>query len=239
MEYVAPRSQVPLEAPNPLPAELWSLGNGAVQTAPNTARAEAQARSYDVSLYNCPEAFSLDSPRFERGCGSFIVAIYGSFGGNSYASPASALSALSRDQAAAERRPPGCAGTKHVRLLGGVEAEVYTWPTGANCLAHWDERGWEFVLTGFFASRNGWGAWPTTADQLIGYLAKHGLPAARGVLYCDIAGDGLPTTLIWADGGQTYSTSMYHSALGAIEMAEAMTPYPGSSGRRDALATLP
>ena len=112
-------------------------------------------------------------------------------------------------------------------------------PAPPNCLAHWDESGWEFALTGFFASRNGWGSWPTTADQLVGYLAKHGLPAARGVLYCDIAGDGLPTTLTWADGGQAYSTSMYHSAIGAIEMAEAMAPYPRPGGRRDAPATLP
>lgn len=228
MGYVAPRTHVPLEAPRPLPAERWSLANGAVQTAPNTARAEAKSRSYDVSLFNCPQAFSLTSARFEQRCGQFIVAIYGSFGGSSYASPSSALAALSATQKAAARRPGGCSGTKYVRLPSGAEAEVFTSrPTGANCLAHWDQRGWELVLTGFFASVNGWGAWPGTADQLARYVTKHGLPASRGLLYCDIAGDGLPTTLIWANGDQTYTTSMYHSAIGAIEMADAMAPYPG------------
>jgi len=227
MAYVAPRTQVRLEAPSPLPAERWSLGNGAVQTAPDTAQAEAKARFYDVSLFTRRQALPLNSARFEQGCG-FIVTIYGYFGGNSYANPTSALSVLSADERADVRRPAGCTGTRNVRLGGGVEAEVYTFaPTGANCLAYWDERGWEFVLTGFFADEAGWGSWPGTADQVVDYVTQHRLPALRGVVYCDIAGDGLPTTLTWADGDQTYSTSMYHSAIGAIDMADAMAPYPG------------
>ena len=233
MSYVASRTQVPLEAPSPLPVEeISSFGGPPVQAGPNTAQAEAQKRSYSVSLYNCPQALPLNSSRFELSCEA-PVTILGVFGGGSYASPTAALSALSASERVSAQRPASCDVTRQVRLRGAVVAEVYTSPaSGNNCLAHWQEHGWEFVLTGFFATDNGWGSWPATADQLVGYVTSHRLPAAHGLLDCDIAGDGLPTTLIWALGAQTYTASTYHSALGSIDMADAMSPYTARARSR-------
>jgi len=226
MAYVGSRTHVPLEAPRSLPPEQWrTTATGPWLTAPDTAQVSATARSYSVSLFNCPHPLPLNDRGFEQACG-FIEAIYGGFGGTTYPSSASALLALASKAQTDRHRPSGCKQTRRVLLRGGVQAEVYEYgPSGGNCLAYWDEGGWEFVFSGDLNGNTGWGAWPATADQLLSYLSRHQLPAVHGELDCEIAGDGLPTNLIWADGHETYTAGMYHSAFGAIDMADAMAAY--------------
>lgn len=181
MAYVGARTQVPLEAPRSLPGEQWRVGTtGSWQMAPNTAQATATARSYDVWLSNCPQPEPLNSKRVEQTCG-FIASIYGGFWGKSYPSPSSALLAQATSARVAVRRPSGCRYTRRVQLRGHVEAEVYQYGRSSGmCLAYWDADGWEFVFTTNIANNAGRGTWPATADQVLAYISRHGLPAVHG-----------------------------------------------------------
>ena len=230
MGYTAPRTHVALEAPTLLPKDYFGGPSQSSALVANTVSVDAGAHEYAVNLSDCSPPLPLNSPQLKalNGTCSYQMAIFGSFGGGLYNSGRSAAHALETAEAQDLYPGSGCKDKVLVRLSRGVVATVYSAadnPTG--CIASWRQRGWMFVFDGGLQGRQWPGlSWIQTADQIIDYTARYPLPGNDGVFDATYAGDGLPTTVIWAAGDDVYSTFTYHGALPAVEMAASMRAYP-------------
>ncbi len=230
MAYSAPRTRVALEAPTLLPKNYFGGPAQPLALVANTASVNAGPHRYTVGLSDCSPPLPLNSPQLEAPNGSctYQMAIFGSFGGESYSSGQVADRAFSTARAQDLYPESGCKHKALVRLSRGVVATVYSAgvdPTG--CVGMWQQRGWTFIFDGGLQGRQWVGlSWIQTSDQIIDYTARYPLPSNSGVFDATFAGDGLPTTLTWVAGDDVYSTFTYHGALPAVEMAASMRAYP-------------
>ncbi len=215
MAYIQPRSAALEEAPSQLPTSSLPA---------NSADASTTASSYTVSLYRCPAPLPLNDPGVGNGSCGDLADVYGAFSGQTYPDPAIAGAAVASVLGSASPACPTATTTKIPLSPGGPEATLYTIGQ-EGCKATWALGGWTYVLTGDLSGESG-SSWEAVASLIASYTASNPLPGSTGVLSCDIAPDGVHTSLFWAAGSSVYSAGVYHGSLPAIGLAEAMLPYP-------------
>ncbi len=220
MAYVKARTASALEAPRTLP--------GMAVGGPNSARATANRGSYEVMLYACQTPMPVNNPGIGKGVCGDMAAIYGGFGGRRYRSAALARSGLAAtsDSVSLAQARRDCTTVRRARILPRLEVTLYSGRYG-NCLALWHEKEWTFGLVGDLQGGIGGDPtepWRAVARAIVSYLGSHLLPGTEGVFSCDIAGDGLHTSLDWVRRNEIYSASTYHGY--GIDLAIAMAPYP-------------
>ncbi len=215
MTYIRARSNTPEEAPSQLPTS---------SAMANSADASATASSYAVSLYGCPSPLPLNGPGIGNGSCGDLADVYGTFSGQTYPDPAIANSAVGSILTNAAPTCPNAVTSKIPLSPTGPAATLYS-VGQEGCKATWALAGWSYVITGAFSSASG-SSWEAVASQIASYTAANPLPGSTGVLSADIAPDGVHTSLFWSIGSGVFSATAYHGALPAMQLAEAMLPYP-------------
>jgi hypothetical protein len=210
---VAGTTRVPLWGPVGLPGRSgsWYLG----------ASTQATKTTYTVYLQWADAPLAVGSPRLRQPPNTGLAQVLGAFGGRRYANPTAARLALPRLAGYWQPPPPG--SPRLVFLTARVRAEVWS-AAGGEGFVQWSQGGWQLQINGLGDV--------ALAVRLAQYLARHPLPAARGLLAVEDAGDGEHTQLAWQRGAIDYFAGNYHQALAAVQMAEAMEPYPVASDAR-------
>ncbi len=214
MAYIEPRTAAVAEAPSQLPASSLMA---------NSADAAAIDSSYAVSLYHCPSPLPLNDPGVGNGSCGDLADVYGAFSGKTFPDPAVAAAAQASTLNSASPECPGASQSKVQLSPGGPSATLYE-VDGQGCMATWTHGGWTFILAGDLYSGSGT-IWKAVASQIANYTTTNPLPGDDGLLSCDIAPDGVHTSLYWTTGPSLYGASAYHGSIPAIELAESMLPY--------------
>ena len=128
--------------------------------------------------------------------------------------------------------PAACSTTNQVSIGSGTVATVFSSQASqVACEVAWKLNGWHIQLTGDLGggiAGDGSIPWRQVATAIVTYLGAHPLPNGSGLLNCDIAPDGLHTSLEWAVGNDVYGATFAHGATQAISLAGSFSSYPGS-----------
>lgn len=218
MSVIAAETTVPLEAPRDLPL---------AETTPNSVTTSAGADRYQVTLYHCPRPLPANAAGVGNGSCGAMANLYGGFGGSSLPSAAAAAHyVLERTP----QPPPGCVKQTRVQLQSGLDATLFSVPaSGRICLVAWHEGDWTMTVDGDPGGgvQSGSSAgWMGVAKAVVSYLNRYLLPPTEGSFVCDLAPDGLHTSLTWAVGSTVYTVEVTHGAVPAAEMAVSMSSLP-------------
>jgi hypothetical protein len=153
--------------------------------------------------------------------------VYGEFGGSAFPNPAAAARYV---LAQVPAPPPACLKQTRVELQSGLAATVFSASAGGQaCLASWHEGDWTMAVEGDLGPAlpsGGTMGWMAVARAVVSYLDQNLLPPTEGSFVCDLAPDGLHTSLAWAAGSTVYTAGVYHGAVPAAAMAVSMRPFP-------------
>ncbi|MGH9129278.1 MAG: hypothetical protein ACRDY2_10005 [Acidimicrobiales bacterium] len=204
---VSGRTSVPLLAPSDLPTGL-------------SATAETRGGDYDVQLYHCRRTFGFNNPNIGAPpyCAG-LGAVFGSFGAQPFPSLASnrltgkPINTLT-DLLRAPTCPQGPGTASTVILADGVQGMAES-SGGELCDLRWTQRGWIIDITPSLATLS---QEMPLARQLIIAVSTERLPAPRGVLSVEDAGDGEHTKAYWVQGEGLYWVGGYHLASVALSL---------------------
>ncbi|MDA8385569.1 MAG: hypothetical protein M0Z88_04820 [Actinomycetota bacterium] len=205
----------------------WKQARRTNRRPANSALVQAQASPYRVSLFHCPSPLPVNNPGVGTGTCGAMAAIYGGFSGHAWPSVAAAV------QAVAPPSPPAaCSTTNQVSIGSGTVATVFSSQASqVACEVAWKLNGWHIQLTGDLGggiAGDGSIPWRQVATAIVTYLGTHPLPNGSGLLNCDIAPDGLHTSLKWPVGSDVYGATFAHGATQAISLAGSFSSYTGS-----------
>jgi hypothetical protein len=205
LKYVGTRTEVPIKGPTAIPEGL-------------SARAQASAKQYSVTLYRCPDQDPLNSTEIGEPSCQGLAQLFGSFGGQRYGSVAGARRALVRAESSDALGCPKVRSLRShdMRLSGGIVATVQS--SGRSvCAVTWRDGTWSIELVGSL-----FGGPQEEAESVLGELDGHDLPRGSGQLLVDSAGDGEHTSTMWTEESDLYVASAYHSVTSAVSLASSM-----------------
>lgn len=211
------RTSVPLVAPTSLPSGL-------------SATAVSQHGDYNVQLYDCSQVLGLNNPAIggPPDC-SGEGAVFGSFGGQPFPSPASndltgkPITALT--DVLATPCPTGTTSST-VGLGNGVKGVQET-STGEVCDLRWTQRGWIIDIEMSPTPGITLSVLKPLASELITTMSTEHLPASRGLVAVMDAGDGEHTTVYWVQGRSLYWVGDYHFASVALKLLGSVASVSG------------
>ena len=212
--YLQTRTKVPVLLPASLPVATLS------------AQATGTNASYQVTLYNCPTALSLNDPAIASSTCSGDAALYGSVDAEQEPSQAAAEGALplvATETPATLGCPAGShGGVSNDANVKGVRVSTLTCPgapggEAADVEMQWSERGWNvFLLFGSESSLTQ--TLLDTAGAVVTSLQASRLPASSGLFRVNVAADGEHSEAAWTSGPNIYLLTNDHSATAAVAM---------------------
>lgn len=211
MNFVQPRTKIALIAPT----YIAQPQNGQYLTSLVTAN----ANSYEVDIRSLNKPLPINSPDINDPQYNGLAQWLGGFGAKKFVTQSSANAAVNHQLSYAYH----VTGTPHAIYLGsGVTGKLYNGRYAGTIT--WQMGTWQFQINNGSSTAN-----VSVAEAIIAQVQKTPLPHEQGEMVVQNAGDGEHTQLVFVTGTTLMTTTNYHSATDALQMAASLKTYRPST----------